>query len=66
MINNEQLIEAIRNIYPQIKEQDHGRIYWVGRPMNGDTQTADAFIVKWGYGDEMPMPDKAQIAEALK
>lgn len=60
------MIAAIRKIYPQITEEDHGRKYWVGRPMDGDTQLADAFVVQWNYGEDMPIPTRVQIIEALK
>lgn len=46
MITHDQLIYTLRAIYPQITAEDHGRKYWVGMPVEGETQTGPAFIVE--------------------
>ena len=60
MLTNDQLIYVIRAIYPQITVDDHGRQYWVGMPVSGDTQLDDAFIAHWGFTG-LTEPTKAEI-----
>lgn len=61
MLTNEQVIFAVRSIYPQITEFDHGKKYWVARPVEGSTPLADAFIVQWDFED-LPQPSEEEIA----
>ncbi len=53
MITHNQAVFAIRALLPQITAEDHGSKYWVGMPVDGDAQLADAFIVE----DRNPIKD---------
>lgn len=60
MITHDQMIFTIQQMLPQITPADHGTMYWVGMPVEGNTQTADARIYEWNFTD-ITEPTQAAI-----
>lgn len=63
MLTHNQTIHAIVHLVPTLTKQDHGVLFWVGMPVEGNVQTGDAFIAAWNVPDvDQPTFEEIQTA----
>lgn len=54
-----QFLFALLDLRPELNKQDYLKTYWIGYPMDGDTQLGHAYIIQWDVEDiEQPTQEE--------